>query len=116
MRLLLNFILITLTILACTVEDIYLYFWPPQPNQIINLTIRSRRDFSFDQAEALDDNRKKALAQYVPVYRFKPENVEASKQKFKWFMNELILYPDEEGLGVSSFEFSDHCQTEYEHK
>lgn len=92
MRLLLNFILITLTILACTVEDIYLFFWPPQPNQIINLTIRSRRDFSFDQAEALDDKRKKALSQYIPVYRFKPENVETSKQKFKWFMNELVLY------------------------
>lgn len=31
-------------------------------------------------------------------------------------MYELTLYPDEAGLGFSGFEFSDDCQTEYDHK
>lgn len=31
-------------------------------------------------------------------------------------MHELILYPSEAGAGISAFEFSDSCQTGYEHR
>lgn len=34
----------------------------------------------------------------------------------KWDMHELVLMPLEEGLGVAGFEFSDYCQTEYDHR
>ena len=31
-------------------------------------------------------------------------------------MHELFLYPSRTGAGVSAFEFSDACQTKYEHR
>jgi cyclic-di-AMP phosphodiesterase PgpH len=100
MRLLLNMILITITVLACYVDDIYLYFWPPIPEKAINLTIRSRTTFSFDQQTALDVNRKKALSQYIPVYRHTPPEVEASKQKFEEFVREISAFKEKRHKGV----------------
>ena len=100
MRLLLNIILITITVLACYIDDLYLYFWPPRPDKAINLTIRSRRAFSFDQQTALDVNRKKALSQYVPVYRYTPPGVEASKQKFEVFVRAISDFKEKRRKGV----------------
>src|SRR5210317_780751 len=99
MRLLLNIILITITLLACYIDDIYLYFWPPLPDKAINLTIRSRRTFSFDQQTALDVNRKKALSQYVPVYLYTPPGVEASKRKFEEFVRAISDFKEKKQKG-----------------
>ena len=106
MRLLLNIILITITLLACYIDDIYLYFWPPLPDKAINLTIRSRRTFSFDQQTALDVNRKKALSQYVPVYLYTPPGVEASKQKFEEFVRTISDFKEKRQKGVEKQQLS----------
>ena len=102
MRLILNVILITITVLACYIDDIYLYFWPPLPDQAINLTIRSRRAFSFDQQTALDVNRKKALSDYIPVYRYTAPQVEGSKQKFEEFAEAITAFKNKRQKGVEN--------------
>ncbi len=102
MRLLLNIILVTITVLACYIDDIYLYYWPPLPDQAINLTIRSRRTFSFDQQTALDVNRKKALSDYTPVYRYTPPQVEGSKQKFEEFAEAITFFKEKKKKGVEN--------------
>ena len=100
MRLFLNIILISITILACYIEDGYLYFWPPQSDQAIYLTIRSRRSFSFDQQTALDVKRKAALSQYIPVYGYTPQGVEASIKKFEAFIQAVSAFQKKEQRGV----------------
>lgn len=100
MRLFLNIILISITILACYIEDIYLYYWPPQPDRAIYLTIRSRRSFSFDQRTALDVKRKNALSQYIPVYRYTPQSVAASINKFEAFIQALSSFQEKKQKGV----------------
>jgi len=100
MRLLLNILLITLAVLACYIDDIYLNFWPPRPDNAINLTIRSRRIFSFNQQTALDVNRKKALSQYAPVYRYTPPGIEASKEKFEEFIRAISAFKEKRQKGV----------------
>jgi len=72
MKWLLSITLIGLTLLACYLEDIYLSFRPPVAGKAVYLTIRSRRSFDFDQAKALEANREKAIAQYIPVFRYLP--------------------------------------------
>ena len=94
MRLILNIILISLTILACFIEDIYLYLWPPQIDHAIYLTIRSHGNFSFDQRTALDVKRKDALSSYIPIYRYEPQGVEASIEKFKAFMDAAFTFQE----------------------
>ena len=94
MRLLLNIILIAITVLACYIDDIYIYFWPPLPGSAIDMTVRTRRTFSFDQQTELDVNRKEALSQYVPVYRYTPPGVEASKQKFEEFVRAISSFKE----------------------
>jgi putative nucleotidyltransferase with HDIG domain len=100
MRLFLNIILILLAIAACYLEDIYIYFWPPQPEKAIHLTIRSRRSFSFNQQEALEDNRQKALSLYVPVYRYIPPEIEATRAKFEDFSDTVTTFQDKKQNGV----------------
>ncbi len=100
MRLLLNIILITITVLACYLDDIYLYFRPPLPGMAINMTVRSRRAFTFDQQTALDGNRKQALSQYIPVYRYTPPEVEVSKQKFEEFVRTISAFKEKKQKGV----------------
>jgi len=103
MRLLLNIFLITIAVLACYIDDIYLNFWPPRPDNAINLTIRSRRIFSFNQETALDVNRKKALSQYSPVYLYTPPGIEASKEKFEEFIRAISAFKEkrQKGLKIS---------------
>ena len=100
MRLFFNIILILLAILACYLEDIYLHFWPPQPGQAVYLTIRSHQSFSFNQQEALEENRQKALSRYVPVYRYIPPEINASKAKFEDFRQEVAAFKDKKQNGV----------------
>jgi putative nucleotidyltransferase with HDIG domain len=102
MRLILNIILITITVLACYISDIYLYFWPPLPDQAIHLTIRSRRAFNFDQQTALDVKRKKALSDHIPVYRYTAPQVEGSKQKFEEFAEAITAFKNKKQKGVEN--------------
>ena len=102
MRLLLNLILITITVLACYLDDIHLYFWPPQPGKAIKLTVRSSRTFSYNQQKALDANRKRALATYIPVYSYTPPEVEVSKQKFEEFVRSISAFKEKRRKGVES--------------
>jgi putative nucleotidyltransferase with HDIG domain len=81
-------------------EDIYLHFWPPQPGQAVYLTIRSHQSFSFNQQEALEENRQKALSRYVPVYRYIPPEINASKAKFEDFRREVAAFKDKKQNGV----------------
>ena len=100
MRLLLNIFLIALAIVACYLEDIYIYFWPPQPEKAVHLTIRTRRSFSFNQQEALEDNRQKALSQYVPVDRYTPPNIDATREKFENFSQAVATFQEQKQNGV----------------
>jgi len=102
MRLILNIVLIIITVLACYISDIYLYFWPPLPDQAIHLTIRSRRAFNFDQQTALDVKRKKALSDYIPVYRYTAPQVEGSKQKFEEFAEAITAFKKKRQKGVEN--------------
>jgi putative nucleotidyltransferase with HDIG domain len=102
MRLFLNIILVSITIAACYIEDSYLYFWPPQSEQAIYLTIRSRRSFNFDQQTELDAKRKNALSQYVPVYRYTPQVVEASIKKFEAFIQAVSAFQAKTQTGVEN--------------
>jgi len=100
MRLLLNIFLVFLAIVACYLEDIYLHFWPPQTEKAIHLTIRARRSFSFNQQEALEENRRKALSRFVPVYRYIPPKIEVSKKKFENFNRAVTTFQDNKQNGV----------------
>jgi putative nucleotidyltransferase with HDIG domain len=100
MRLLLNILLIFLAIVACYLEDIYIYFRPPQPEKAVHLTIRSRHSFSFNQQEALEENRNNALSQYVPLYRYTPPRIEVTKEKFDNFSRSVTAFHDQKQNGV----------------
>ena len=93
MRWLLNIILIGLTILSCYLEDIYLAFRPPVAEKPVYLTIRSRQNFRFDQARVLASNREKALTRYVPVFRYFPQRIGASKRQFQQLMQAFAALP-----------------------
>jgi len=81
MKLLLNAILILVTFFSCYIENIYLSLLPPRPGDVIPFTIRSQGNFSFDQEKALQDERKMALSQYVPLYTYVPERGDEAKKK-----------------------------------
>ena len=81
MKLLLNAILILVTFFSCYIENIYLSLLPPRPRDVIPFTIRSQRNFSFDQEKALQDERKIALSQYVPLYTYVPDRGDEAKKK-----------------------------------
>ena len=102
MRLFLNIILISVTVLACFLEDIYLNFRQPQSDQLLYLAIRSRRNFNFDQQTALDDKRKNALSQYIPVYRYSLQGVQASIEKFEEFRKAVTSFQEKKQKGVEN--------------
>ena len=92
MKLFLNITLILLTIFACFVENIYLALRPPKPQSVASLTFRARQPFNYDQNKELNANRIQALSQYVPVFNYFPEKVNASKKKMQALTNELLSY------------------------
>jgi putative nucleotidyltransferase with HDIG domain len=94
MKLFLNITLILLTIFACFVENIYLAVRPPAPQKTAALAIRARQPFNFDQKKALSSKRIRALSQFVPVFNYLPERVNASKEKLQLLTKELLTYQD----------------------
>ena len=92
MKFLLNTTLIVIMIFACFVENIYLALSPPESGKPAALTIRARQPFMFDQKKALSSKRIQALSQFVPVFNYVPERVNASKKKMQLLTNELLAY------------------------
>jgi putative nucleotidyltransferase with HDIG domain len=92
MKLFLNITLILLTIFACFVENIYLAFRPPKAQSIASLTFRARQPFNYDQKKALSSKRVQALSQFVPVFNYVPERVNASRKKMQTLAKELLSY------------------------
>jgi putative nucleotidyltransferase with HDIG domain len=103
MKLLLNITLILLTILACFAENLYLALRPPQPESNIMLTIRARQSFNYDRKKELSSKRMQALSQYVPVFDYAPEKVDASKNKMKALTKEFLSYQAHNKKGIDNF-------------
>jgi len=103
MKLFLNIILILLTIFACFAENLYLAFRPPQPGSNIMLAIRARQSFNYDRKKALSSKRIQALSQYVPVFNYVPEKVDASKKKMKALTKEFLSYQAQKKKGIDDF-------------
>jgi putative nucleotidyltransferase with HDIG domain len=101
-KILLNIILILLTFFACYFEDTYFLFWSPQPHITTPIAIRAQTAFIYDQEKALSAKRKKALANYIPVFSFIPQRIETSKNKLSSLKAELALHKAVKGDGASN--------------
>ena len=100
MRLLLNILLFLSVLLACFIEDIYLFAVPPESNRVIPFTIRSQRQFDFDQEKALGGKREKALSQYVPIYAYVPYRAEEAKKELEALAQKVSALRDPELSGA----------------
>ena len=110
MKLFLNITLILLTIFACFAENLYLAFRPPQPQSNIMITIRARQSFNYDRKTALSSKRIQALSQYVPVFNYVPEKVDASKKKMTSLTKELLLYQAQKKKGIDDLVSNIHSE------
>jgi putative nucleotidyltransferase with HDIG domain len=90
LKLFLNVILILFAFFACYVEDIYLFYRPPQVGQIAPLTFRAQSNFSFDQQKIFGSLRNAAMAQHIPIYAFNRDRVAATKAKMEAFIDEVL--------------------------
>jgi hypothetical protein len=98
-KIFLNITLILVTFFACFLEDIYLLFWPPQPHQTLAITVRAQQAFTYDQEKALNAQRNKAQAEYIPVFSYIPQRIEESRKK-------LYTKPSRETAPQTSWRFS----------
>ena len=80
-KLFLNLLLIAVAFLACYVEDIYLFYRPPQPGQTAFLTFRSQTPFDFDQEKIFGSLRDAAVARHVPIYVYEQDRVAAAREQ-----------------------------------
>lgn len=110
MKLFLNITLILLTIFACFAENLYLAFRPPQPQSNIMITIRARQSFNYDRKTALSSKRIQALSQYVPVFNYVPEKVDASKKKMTALTKELLSYQAQKKKGIDDLVSNIHSE------
>jgi putative nucleotidyltransferase with HDIG domain len=110
MKLFLNITLILLTIFACFAENLYLAFRPPQPQSNIAITIRARQSFNYDRKTALSSKRIQALSQYVPVFNYVPEKVDASKKKMAALTKELLSYQAQKKKGIDGLVTNIHSE------
>lgn len=79
MKFFLNTLIVLLTVGACFLDFFLVSEIPPEKGASAAYTIRSRRMFIFDQEKALLEERKSALNNLVPVYRFKPGAMESAR-------------------------------------
>jgi putative nucleotidyltransferase with HDIG domain len=110
MKLFLNITLILLTIFACFAENLYLAFRPPQPQSNIAIAIRARQSFNYDRKTALSSKRIQALSQYVPVFNYVPEKVDASKKKMTALTKELLSYQAQKKKGIDGLVTNIHSE------
>ena len=89
-KLFLNLLLIAVAFLACYVEDIYLFYRPPQPGQTAFLTFRSQSPFDFDQQKIYGSLRDAAVARHIPIYVYDQNRVAAAKSKMAAFSDEVF--------------------------
>ena len=89
-KLVLNLIFILISFATCYVEDIYLFFRPPQPGETAFLTFRSQSSFDFDQEKVFKGLRDAAIAQYNPIYVYIPNREASTKSKMEGFINEAL--------------------------
>ena len=111
MKLLLNAILILVTFFSCYIENIYLSLLPPRPGDVIPFTIRSQGNFSFDQGKALQDERKIALSQYVPLYTYVPDRGDEAKKKITSLIEKVSLL--KQNNSRASDELATYLQEEF---
>jgi putative nucleotidyltransferase with HDIG domain len=89
-KLFLNAVLILFAFLACYVEDIYLFYRPPQVGQTAYLTFRAQNHFSFDQQKIFGSLRHAAVARHIPIYSYKRDRVAATRNKMEAFTDEVL--------------------------
>ena len=89
-KLFLNAVLILLAFLACYVEDIYLFYRPPQVGQTAFITVRSQSRFTFDQQRIFGSLRNAAVARHIPIYAFDQSKVAATQLKMETFIDEVL--------------------------
>jgi cyclic-di-AMP phosphodiesterase PgpH len=88
-KLLLNLIVILVALLACYVEDIYLFFLTPQSGETAVLTFRSQSSFAFDQEKAFAGLRNAADARHIPIYVYVPNKLASTKEKMEALIDEV---------------------------
>jgi putative nucleotidyltransferase with HDIG domain len=89
MRLILNIILVTVTILASFFEYIYFTTFPPKLGKVIPFTVRSQGFFTFDQDKALGGRRDIALSRYIPLYTYLPNNAKKARKRMEELIKEI---------------------------
>jgi len=99
MRLLLSIALIIIISLVCCIEDIYLFFRPPQAEKKICVTLRVHHPFSFDQEKALGGKRNMALSRYIPLYTFYPERALIVRENIEEFKKQIPSFKKSEKNG-----------------
>ena len=88
-KLLLNLTVILVALLACYVENIYLFFLTPQSGETAVLTFRSQSSFAFDQGKAFEGLRNAAVAQHIPIYVYVPNKLASTKEKMEALIDEV---------------------------
>ncbi|NNF98104.1 MAG: HDIG domain-containing protein [Desulfobacteraceae bacterium] len=81
MKIIYSFILITIALTACFIEDLYLGEFPPGADTKVPFTLRTHTPFKFDQDKALSEKRLVALDRYIPLYVSQPQNFHTAKTK-----------------------------------
>ena len=111
MKILLSVLLVVVSFLSCYVEEIYLHFRPPRPEQRVYLTLRSQLPFNFDQEKAFGSKRNLAISQYIPLYTYVPDRTTASKKKMLDLIGKVSsLQPKEQSEGGA---FTKYLRKEY---
>jgi putative nucleotidyltransferase with HDIG domain len=90
LKLFLNVILILFAFLACYVEDIYLFYRPPQVGQTAYLTFRAQSNFSFDQQRIFGSLRNAAVARHIPIYAYNQDRVAGTKKRMQAFIDVVL--------------------------
>ena len=88
-KLLLNLIVILVALLACYVEDIYLFFLTPHSGETAVLTFRSQSSFAFDQEKAFAGLRNATVARHIPIYVYVPNKLASTKEKMEALIDEV---------------------------
>ena len=88
-KLILNLIVILVALLACYVEDIYLFFLTPQSGETAVLTFRSQSSFAFDQEKAFAGLRNATVARHIPIYVYVPNKLASTKEKMEALIDEV---------------------------
>ncbi|MDH3882703.1 MAG: HDIG domain-containing protein [Desulfobacterales bacterium] len=110
MKFFLNITLVLITLFACFAENVYLALRPPKAESKIMLTIRARQSFNFDQKKALSSKRMQAFSEFVPVFKYVPAEVEASKKKMEALIKEFLSFRAQKKKRIDDFITKTHSE------